>query len=86
MLVDFSTDFSSNAQSNEDKMKNEWISIKDRLPENFQNIIVGRVGEPNVMAIISYQDSYAYDYYWGSGMDIFAKPTHWMPLPPPPKK
>ena len=67
-------------------MKNEWISIKDRLPENFQYIIVGRVDEPNVMEIVSYQDSYASSYYWGSGTHIFAKPTHWMPLPKPPTK
>ena len=62
----------------------EWISVKDRLPEEKANCIV------------YYKHAYCdNDDYWAIGicfydgekfqMDLPYKVTHWMPLPEPPK-
>ena len=62
----------------------EWISVKDRLPEETINCIV------------HYQHAYCdNDDYWAIGfccydgekfqLDPAYKVTHWMPLPQPPK-
>ena len=55
----------------------EWISVKDRLPEQGQEVIVysGGVLKPTVFA---YQ-------FWNKHYDSWARITHWMPLPQPPK-
>ena len=55
----------------------EWISVKDRLPEQGQEIIVycGGVLKPTVFA---YQ-------FWNKHYDSWARITHWMPLPPAPE-
>jgi hypothetical protein len=55
----------------------EWISVKDRLPEQGQEVIVysGGVLKPTVFA---YQ-------FWNKHYDSWARITHWMPLPEPPK-
>ena len=63
----------------------EWISVKDRLPEE------------KVNCIVHYQHSYCdNDGYWAIGFccydgekfqfDPAYKVTHWMPLPEPPKE
>ena len=62
----------------------EWISVKDRLPEE------------KVNCIVHYKHAYCdNDDYWAIGicfydgekfqMDWSYKVTHWMPLPKPPK-
>lgn len=62
----------------------EWISVKDRLPEE------------KVNCIVHYKHAYCdYDGYWAIGFccydgerfmfDPAYKVTHWMPLPEPPK-
>ena len=62
----------------------EWISVKDRLPEE------------KVNCIVYYQHAYRdNDGYWAIGfcfydgekfrIDLLYKVTHWMPLPEPPK-
>ena len=67
----------------EAKMK--WINIKDELPKHYQKVIVGRENEPDVMKVITFREKYIGQDYWGDCMvSLFAKPTHWMPLPPPP--
>ena len=60
----------------------EWISVKDRLPKEGENVLVFR---DNGFAV---SEIYMTDYegnpmwnYTGLGGD----PTHWMPLPQPPK-
>ena len=55
----------------------EWISVEDRLPEQGQEVIVysGGVLKPTVFA---YQ-------FWNKNYDSWARITHWMPLPQPPK-
>ena len=63
----------------------EWISVKDRLPEE------------KVNCIVRYQHTYCdNDGYWAIGMCFYDgekfqpglayKVTHWMPLPEPPKE
>jgi hypothetical protein len=67
---------------------NGWISVKGRLPNVFQSVIVSD-GEESEFAIF-------YDHYNGYG-PTFVTPdcyeeeriegiTHWMPLPEPPKE
>ena len=62
----------------------EWISVKDRLPEE------------KVNCIVHYKHAYCdNDDYWAIGLcfydgekfriDLSYKVTHWMPLPQPPK-
>ena len=55
----------------------EWISVKDRLPKPFEDVLVFRDGKVS----IDYHEEdgwFAYDF---NG----ERATHWMPLPPPPK-
>jgi hypothetical protein len=63
--------------------RQQWISVKDRLPETFQNVLVCTKHEMLLCHhdgdewVINYDGEYAgYDY------DI----THWMPLPEPPNE
>ena len=62
----------------------EWISVKDRLPEE------------KVNCIVHYKHAYCdNDDYWAIGfcfydgekfrIDLLYKVTHWMPMPQPPK-
>ena len=62
----------------------EWISVKDRLPEE------------KVNCIVHYKHAYCdNDDYWAIGLcfydgekfriDLSYKVTHWMPMPQPPK-
>lgn len=56
----------------------KWISVKDRLPEPKENAIcINRHGD---MMIGTYTE-------WGWMFPCyFEGPTHWMPLPEPPKE
>lgn len=56
----------------------EWISVNDRLPEPKENAIcINRHGD---MMIGTYTEwGWMFPCYYG-------KPTHWMPLPEPPKE
>lgn len=55
----------------------EWISVKDRLPEPKENAIcINRHGD--MMSGIYTELGWMFPCY-------FEKPTHWMPLPQPPK-
>ena len=64
-------------------MTQEWISVKDRLPQNY---------ESRQMYIISNSGFVTFGFYysnkktWSDGKyDITSQVTHWMPLPQPPK-
>ena len=63
-------------------MRGEWISVKDRLPEDDKMVLVWAVtkaGRGNVNR--AYHDKTCWH---GSGS--MAGVTHWMPLPKPPRE
>lgn len=56
----------------------KWIPVTERLPKETQRcIVVSKCGE--IGFAISTGDDFMLPYYFG-------KPTHWMPLPEPPKE
>ena len=65
----------------------EWISVKDRLPEKHDRFICTyKFNSNSEMQFVGVLDYYAYDQYphWqheSAGVIV----THWMPLPQPPK-
>lgn len=75
---------------------NQWISVKDRLPEAVEEDVNGKIAfsEP-VLVYLVYNDGFTYittdqcrvdDKSWlheipGEGCKV----THWQPLPEPPK-
>lgn len=71
-------------------MMNEWISVKDRLPEDGELVLVIADGEyENTKLVGAYQLA---DYSEGEGFILSEFPfaenitvSHWMPLPEPPK-
>ena len=58
----------------------EWISVKDRLPQNFSTVIGyepgSRIGEVN------YENK---KFEWADDEKV-SFVTHWMPLPQPPEE
>ena len=66
---------------------NEWISVKDRLPEERTEVLVYRGGYIDMMNVYTYlgngewEDSYG---YWSKTEDEGI--TYWMPLPDLPKE
>lgn len=68
----------------------EWISVKDRLPGKGNDVLM--YFDTGNMAVGFWHDgdecftfwsAYA-DYGWYTDCDF--EPTHWMPLPEPPKE
>ena len=58
----------------------EWISVKDRLPEMEQDVLVADNG---FIAVWTFYGDYWEDSHgWWQEFD---EVTHWMPLPEPPK-
>ncbi len=60
----------------------DWISVKDRLPERLQRVIVYAAG------IILSDCCYLRDGFYDNNTGLKIDPdliTHWMPLPEPPK-
>lgn len=68
----------------------EWISVNDRLPEQYKYVLAVFSNEEMVVAcVFDYDEDVAHwraqiDMGWESDMDF--DPTHWMPLPEPPKE
>ena len=57
-----------------------WISVKDRLPEGFQKVLVFWYANGEPMVDTAFWSNGHSTEYW-EGVEI----THWMPLPEPPE-
>lgn len=69
----------------------QWISVKDRLPEDGENVLIWyeyyRYGSYNRM-YTTYEIAYQYNGHWagaGDSLGQLARVFAWMPLPDPPK-
>ena len=59
----------------------KWISVKDGLPEKWQNVLVVRTDGAFRLDFIGSLD------VWYDDVNFVGYPvTHWMPLPEPPKE
>lgn len=75
-----------------DSGRPEWISVDDRLPEFETTVLVFYVVSEKynvvenglVRSIVMTKDSKSAE--WIDSMSNAINPTHWMPLPEPPKK
>ena len=66
-----------------DKM--EWISVKDRLPEIEDAVLVYHFGQYCVMMRLKYKNHKGEtEIKWSDGNLSYAGVECWMPLPPPP--
>lgn len=69
----------------------QWISVKDRLPEDGENVLIWyeyyRYGSYNRM-YTTYEIAYQYNGHWSGAGDSLGQKARvfaWMPLPKPPK-
>ena len=70
----------------EGERKMEWISVKDRLPEEYRD----EYRELIPFLVVTKRTKYPFRAFfdgtcWGDGFSKL-KVTHWMPLPKPPKE
>ena len=69
----------------------KWISVKDRLPEEFESVLVCNLNgitqdERDIEIAILHEDKiFYYVAPWNYDLFSIAKATHWMPLPEPPE-
>lgn len=79
--------FIEGAKWMQDQEQDRWISVKDRLPEFDVHVIVYCKIYGRYLASYRRIDT---DYNWGDWRDfnnnVCLPPTHWMPLPQPPKQ
>ncbi len=73
----------------------EWISVKDRLPEKYERVLVSdgkNVCYHQKQSGFNFKGSEGEDLYGGACYDpgfdckIFENVTHWRPLPQPPRE
>lgn len=68
----------SDAENELDKFKNPWIKCSDRLPPNHTKVLC--CNRLTIAIATRVNDS------WFTSISSYPMhPTHWMPLPPPPK-
>lgn len=60
----------------------QWVSVKDRLPEQFQRVLICRRRRYGQL----YWDNVVIDLGHEVIQNRHGDITHWMPLPEPPKK
>lgn len=63
----------------------EWISVKDRLPDVAESVIVATDASDVWVAWVSCIENDPYPT-WHSADEITGTITYWMPLPEPPKE
>ena len=68
-------------QDEEGGLTMEWISVKDRMPEDYQRVLC--LFESGTMEV-SFRASVKGFCY--EGFKQTGKVTHWIPLPEPPKE
>lgn len=66
--------------------RNEWISVKDRLPVTFDEVLVH---SDNCFISIAWRETEKrkngiVGWHWNSYFKSLGHVTHWMPLPEPP--
>ena len=62
----------------------EWVSVKDRLPEDDSDVIAYlRTGEEGRISMANYAKGVWFDCIFNQR--VTETTTHWMPLPQPPK-
>ncbi len=64
----------------------EWISVKDRLPEEGSTVLVYRPNAPESGDSVVRTTIYQGGNHWQRDFACFVQPTHWMELPAPPTK
>ena len=70
--------------------QSEWISVEERLPENFESVLVlatSRRENDGYDVLIAYHDRGEWEErcVHGDGNTVYAHVKYWMPLPEPPK-
>ena len=60
----------------------EWISVKDRLPEDDRNVLV--YDDHDIQFWVAWHDECHNNWYTQEGESVYGV-SHWMPLPQPPK-
>ena len=63
-----------------------WIPVTERLPEDLQNVLVIDEGRVTIGHCEHYYGEEEGDVEWHDILHYPAGPTHWMPLPEPPKE
>lgn len=73
-------------QGKKDALRSQWIPASERLPEENMDVLIALknghfvVGhQRKEMLLTVWRDSWA-------NLRLFEMPTHWMPLPEPPKE
>lgn len=61
----------------------QWISVKDRLPEEFENVIAANKRGKAYDIDKAWWNGYRWDR---CGKGSYRNVTHWMPLPEPPEE
>ena len=62
----------------------EWISVKDRLPEDDSDVLAYlSIGEESRICPANYANGVWFDCIFD--MPVTESVTHWMPMPQPPK-
>ena len=71
------------AATSGDKHMSEWISVKDRLPEDRKAVLI-RCPEIKCSFTAIWREG-TWEYFGASSQPVRFEVTHWQPLPPPPE-
>lgn len=66
--------------------QDKWISVEESLPEEEVHVLCFWNDKRIEGAVLTNLDDEKYWYYLQDGDACNSNPTHWMPLPQPPKK